>query len=147
MDAAGFKREDIALAPISIMDDTAPTGDFVLLSQSSEDIAEDVALASIIKETIPSDIKTSIREEASTYVNILDLASGTIIDEDSIIVAIDEIVLILIKETSGEELSVISVSIRNVDYNIIIIKKEEDVRFELNKEGLQAIIIEDFNNE
>lgn len=162
MDAAGSRREDTAPALASIIDDTAPTGDFVLSSedvapasiieetipggirpspidgpgQLSEDVVKAAAPANIIEEIIPSDIETSIRDEASTYVNILDPASGkAIVDEDSTIVAMDKDILIPVEKTGGEEISVVSVSAGNVDYDTIIVEEEEDVRFDLDKEG------------
>ncbi|KAH7310345.1 hypothetical protein BKA65DRAFT_485023 [Rhexocercosporidium sp. MPI-PUGE-AT-0058] len=49
---AGSRREDIALTPASIINDTPPTGDFAALS-------ENITLASIIKETIPGGIRSS----------------------------------------------------------------------------------------
>ena len=86
--AAGSRREDTAPAPASIMGDTAPTGDFASSS-------EDAALASIIEETIPGDIETSIRDEASTHANVLDPVSGkATVDEDSTMVAMFEDALI-----------------------------------------------------
>ena len=86
--AAGSRRENTAPAPASIMGDTAPTGDFASSS-------EDAALASIIEETIPGDIETSIRDEASTHANVLDPVSGkATVDEDSTMVAMFEDALI-----------------------------------------------------
>ncbi|CZT13592.1 uncharacterized protein RAG0_17092 [Rhynchosporium agropyri] len=147
-------------APTSIMDDTAPTGN---LAPSSKDAAP----ASIIEEKIPGDIETSIRDVASTHVNILDAASGkATVDEDSTIVAMDEVTptteekaggkelsvdstIVAMDEVTptteekagGKELSVVSVSAGNVDHDTIIVEEEEeDARFELDEEGPQVEI-------
>jgi len=186
--AAGSRREGTAPAPASIMDDTAPTGDVAPSSedaapasiieettpgvirpstpigdpvQPSEGAAEDAASASIIEETILGDIEMSIRDEASTHVNILDPASGkATVDEDSAMVAMDEGALIPVEKTGGEELSGVSVSTGNVDHDTIIVE-EEDARFELDEEGpqvempqspaaggsMQTIMIEDSDDE
>ncbi|KAG4444002.1 hypothetical protein IFR05_000521 [Cadophora sp. M221] len=193
MDAAGFKRENTAPAPASIMNHTAPTGNFVPSSkdaaptstiketipgnirpstpiegptgqlskdtapastieetisggirpspidgpgQLSEDVAETAASAIIIEETILSNIKTSIRDEASTHVNILDPASSkALVNENSTIVVMNKDTLILVEKIRGEELSVVSVSAGNVDHDTIIVEKEEDARFELDEKG------------
>ncbi|KAH7330029.1 hypothetical protein BKA65DRAFT_480195 [Rhexocercosporidium sp. MPI-PUGE-AT-0058] len=160
----GQLSEDTAAA--SIMDDTAPTGDFAPSSedaapastteetvpggirpstpiegptgQLSEDAVEVAAPANTIEETIPSDIETSIRDEASTHINVLDPASGkATVDEDSTIVAMDEDTPIPVEKTGGEELSVVSVSAGNVDHDTIIVE-EEDARFDLDEEGPQV---------
>ncbi|KAH7370400.1 hypothetical protein BKA65DRAFT_545105 [Rhexocercosporidium sp. MPI-PUGE-AT-0058] len=156
-----------AAAPVSIIEGTllggirpsTPIDDPV---QPSEDAAEDAAPASIIEETIPGDIETSIRDEASTHVNILDPASGkATVDEDSAMVAMDEGTLIPMEKTGGEELSAVGVSTGNLDHDTIIVEEGEDARFELDEEGpqvempqsptvsrlMQTIIIEDFDDE
>ena len=149
-------------APVSIMDDTAPAGDFAPSSkdaapasiiedtipggihpptpidgpagQLSEDTAEAAASASIVQGIITGDIETSIRDEAPTHANVVDPASGkATVDEDSAMVAMDEDAPIPVEKT-GEELSVVSVSAVNVDHDTIIVE-EEDVRFELDEEG------------
>ncbi|XMA19884.1 hypothetical protein WAI453_012675 [Rhynchosporium graminicola] len=131
--------------PASIIEDTIPLG--IRLStpidvptgQLSEDTVEAIAPANIIEETMPDDRETSIRNEASTHVNIPDPTSGkAIVDEDSTIVAMDESALIPVERTGGEELSVVSASAGNVDYDTIIVEEEEDARFELDKEGPQV---------
>ncbi|KAE8441388.1 hypothetical protein EG329_005015 [Mollisiaceae sp. DMI_Dod_QoI] len=190
MDAPGSRREDTASAPASIIDDTAPTGDFILSSedaapantieetipggirlstpidgptgQLSEDAVEAAASANTIEETIPSDIETSIRDEASTHVNILDPAFGkATVEEGSAMVVMDEGALIPVEKRGGEELRVVSVSAGSVDHDTIILEEEEDARFELDEEGpqvempqspaaggsMQPIIIEDSDDE
>lgn len=57
------------------------------------------------------------------------------VNEDSTIVAIDEDTPIPVEKTGGKELSVVSVSTRNIDYNTTILEEEEDTRIELNEEG------------
>ncbi|KAH7374076.1 hypothetical protein BKA64DRAFT_714895 [Cadophora sp. MPI-SDFR-AT-0126] len=187
--AAGSRREDTAPALASVMDDTAPTGDFAPSSEDaapasiieetipggirsstpidgptghlSEDATEAAASASIIEETITGGIETSIRDEASTHVNIVGPASGkATVDEDSA-VAMDEDAPIPVEKRDSEEVRVVSVSTGNVDHDTIIVEEEEVARFELDEEGpqvempqspaaggsMQTILIEDSDDE
>ncbi|XMA20405.1 hypothetical protein WAI453_013196 [Rhynchosporium graminicola] len=103
---------------------------------------EDTAQASTIEDTILVDIETSIRDEASTQVNILDHESDkATVHEDSAIVAMDDGVLIPVEKTGDEELSVVTVFTGNVDHDTIIVE-EEDARFEIAEERPRVEMIE-----